>query len=242
MPQVLIGVLDINARELMPSLITILAICAALLCEVISEGSLYVALILHLLLCFHVLASHAVIVRVVDKSNPDRHGQTVDNAGKADDGPGPHPFFPWGIKYHIAQVVGLVVLVISISSIPAEKNEQGVIKGFFLGTGLPRKWFLLLSFLPWLVSTLATSLLHHGTSQNRRQCCSLSQRIVHILSLIVWICCLVFVIVLLESTLKGNGNHIHRPAESARKWTFGQVRRTSLVTHHRCNCPRRYCH
>lgn len=224
----------------MPSLVTILAICAALLCEVISEGSLYVALILHLLLCFHVLASHAVIVWVVDKGNPGGHSQTVDNASRGDDNSGPHPFFPWGKKYHIAQVVGLAVLMISVCSIPAE-SEQGVIKGFFLGTGLPRKRFLLLSLLPWLVSTLTTSFLHRGISQNRRQCCSLSPRMVDILSLIVWICCLVFVIVLLESTLEGNSHHIHQGAESARKWTFGQVRRTSLITHHRFNCPHRYC-
>jgi len=56
------GLLDIEKRDIVPSMITILVICVALLYQAINETLIYLALILHLLLCFHVLASHAVIV------------------------------------------------------------------------------------------------------------------------------------------------------------------------------------
>lgn len=200
----------------MPSFVTIFVICGVLLYEVIREESVFLSLVLHLLLCFHVLALHAVVVWVVEKSNLRGH-HAHRTTGSSN--PAYEPRAPWRTLYHFAQIVGIVVLMFSIYFIAFKECTQTV-EGLFFRKRLPFRGFLLLTLLPYVVSTLATLLLRYYPKESGSG--QLAPPIVHSILIVLWILSLATVIIFLEFNLSGNHPRIVEAGETVSQWSFGQ--------------------
>ena len=208
---------DIETQDIVPSMITILVICVALLYGAIIQTSIYLALILHLLLCFHVLISHAVIVWVAVKDN----GERAVNY--------------WRSGYRITQLAGFVVLAASVYfGLVLKKCDLGIL-GFFGAKSFSIEWFAPLAVLPFIFCAFVTLLLgdylrlkeclptHLETPHNHRHCYDVPRSIVHTVLVVVWMLSIIFVIALLESTVQGNGNQICKAPDASEGWTFGQI-------------------
>ncbi|KAF8797382.1 hypothetical protein BYT27DRAFT_7247155 [Phlegmacium glaucopus] len=200
------GLLEIEEQNIVPSILTTLVICLTLLYEVFKERSIYLALILHLLLCFHVLASHAVIVWVAEKDN----GKNVANDGS--------PPERWRRWYRIPQFMGVAVL--PASTYFAVKKCDESIMGFIVTKSIPIFWFAPMAVLPYLFSVIVTLLLRGRLGERPA---TGTARQVHVALGTVWTITLIFVVLLLESTLNGNRSQINRPTNTSSEWTLGQI-------------------
>jgi len=213
------GLLDIEEQDILPSIITMHVIGFTIFYEILIAPSIYLVLILYILLGFHMIASQAVIVWVAERER-----------GIRENGSGNHKQ-PWSTLYHVVQVVGVVGLTVSGYVGLAGRKCDDSVKGFLATQSFTTFWFAPVVVIPCLLSMLLTSLLRTclkdtqttGRRQDNRSFWRSSLGVVHVLLVFVWMSSLVFMVILLESTLRGNRSQINELLYTGAGWSFGQI-------------------
>jgi len=124
----------------------------------------------------------------------------------------------WRRWYRIPQFMGVAVL--PASTYFAVKKCDESIMGFIVTKSISIFWFAPMAVLPYFFSVLVTLFLRGRLGERPG-----TARQIHVALGTVWTITLIFVVLLLESTLIGNRSQITMPMNTSESggWTLGQI-------------------